>query len=324
MYQLSCKLGQRASKTDLFCVQIRYTQYTTTATTGPLSNFTDPVPLHFVHHRSPRADAIPLLFIHGWPGSFQEVGTIISNLTHPSSAADPAFHVVAPSLPGYGFSPAPIHTGLNILEIGRAFNNLMAQLGYAKYVILGGDLGAFVLRQMAGHYPESVMSVLSNFWVVAPNATDLERYAAGMTTAAENATIEVQHEYDALKSGYRFIMQTWPLQVMIGLTDSPLGNAMFNYNLMALAVDKYFWTPAEIITWSMMYYIPGPYGAASLYKESFEEGLFTATSNGNAFPFVAQPVAVSLFPKDTIGYDTVSCGSSIFFRTYMSISSSDS
>ena len=181
----------------------------------------------------------------------------------------------------------------------------MSQLDYSRYVVLGGDLGAFVLRQMAGNYPDSVVSVLSNFWVVAPNATDLARYAAGTTTAAENATIEVQQQYDAYRSGYRFMMQTWPLQAMIGLTDSPLGNAMFNYNLMALAVDNYVWTPEEIITWSMMYYIQGPYGAARLYKESFAEGLFTATSNGNAFPFVTQPVAISLFPKDTIGYDTV-------------------
>lgn len=292
--------------TDFLTANFRYKQFTTTVTTGPLSNFTDPVQLHFVHHRSPRADAIPLLFIHGWPGSFLEVGTIISNLTHPASPTDPAFHVVAPSLPGYGFSPAPSSPGLNILEIGRAFNSLMAQLSYPRYVVVGGDLGAFILRQMAGNYPDNVISVLSNFWIVVANTTDLARYGAGTTSAEENVTIQVQQNYDQHRSGYRFMMQTIPLQVMIGLTDSPLGNAMFNYNLMFAAVDRYVWTPAEIITWSMMYYIQGPYGAARLYKEAFAEGLFTAFSNGNAYPFVTQPVAVSLFPKDTKGFATVS------------------
>lgn len=278
----------------------------TTVTTGSPSNFSDPVPLHFVHQVSPRADAIPLLFIHGWPGTFLEVGPIISNLTHSPSDAYPAFHVVAPSLPSFGFSPAPVIPGLNILEIGRAFNSLMLQLDYPKYVILGGDLGAFTLREMAGSFPDNVISVLSNFWVVAPNATDLERYATGKTTAEENATIAVLQTYDQYRSGYRFIMQTWPLQAMIAMMDSPLGNAMFNYNLMHGAVDNYVWTPEEIITWSMMYYIPGPYGAARLYKECFEEGLFTATSDGKDFPFVTQPVAISQLPKDTKGCGTVS------------------
>jgi pimeloyl-ACP methyl ester carboxylesterase len=90
------------------------------------------VPLHFVHHRSHRNDAIPLLFIHGWPGSFLEVSNIIGNLTNPPNASLPAFHVVAPSIPGFGFSPTPQKPGFGPVETSHAFNELMCQLGYSK------------------------------------------------------------------------------------------------------------------------------------------------------------------------------------------------
>lgn len=94
----------------------KFKQFTTVVHAG--SNYTYPIPLHFVHHRSSRPDATPLLFIHGWPGSFLEVGKIIDELVTPSNSSLPAFHVVAPSLPGFGFSPAPMHAGLGLREAG--------------------------------------------------------------------------------------------------------------------------------------------------------------------------------------------------------------
>ena len=127
------------------------------------------VPLHFVHHRSPREDAIPLLFIHGWPGSFLEVSNIIGNLTHPPNASVPAFHVVAPSIPGFGFLPAPQHPIFGPVEALHALNELMGQLGYTKYVIQGGDLGGVIgviLRYQAQLFPQRVVSALSNFWII--------------------------------------------------------------------------------------------------------------------------------------------------------------
>lgn len=123
------------------------TQFTTTVYAG--ANYTDPMPLHFVHHKSSRPDAIPLLSIHGWPGSFLEVTKIINDLTSPPNASVPAFHVMAPSLPGYGFSPAPKEPGLGPREAGQAFNYLMTkQHNYPKYVVQGGDFGGFALRYM--------------------------------------------------------------------------------------------------------------------------------------------------------------------------------
>lgn len=229
------------------------------------------MPLHFVHHRSNRADAIPLLFIHGWPGSFQEVGNILNGLTDPPDASLPAFHVVAPSIPGFGFSPAPRKPGFGPREAGNAFNSLMLQLNYTRYVIQGGDFGGVILRFMAADHPSSVVSVLDNFWLISPNATDLSRYQQGLTTADENTTIFSLNTYDTQLSGYRLIQQTLPLQLAVGMTDSPIGFAMWIYTLMFFAVDHYVWTPKEIITWSMLYYIQGPYGGMRFYKESFRE-----------------------------------------------------
>lgn len=249
----------------------KYTQFSTTVFAG--ANYTAPIPLHFVHHLSSRADAIPLLFIHGWPGSFLEVGKIIDDLTSPPNASIPAFHVVAPSLPGYGFSPAPTEPGLGLREAGQAFNNLMTkQLNYSKYVIQGGDFGGFTLRYMAGDFPETVVSGLSNFFPVPPNDTDIARYKAGETTPEENYNIIGLTEFETNYAGYRNIQQTRPLQLAIGMTDSPVGLAGWIYDFMYNHVDAYPWTPAEIITWTMMYYIQGPYGGFAMYKELAKVG----------------------------------------------------
>jgi hypothetical protein len=231
------------------------------------TNFTAPIPLHFVHHISPRADAIPLLFLHGYPGSFLEVGTIINDLTHPSSPSSPAFHVVAPSIPGFGFSPAPTVPGLNLQVAGAAYNSLMLQLNYTKYVIQGGDLGAITSHFIAGDFPDNVVSVHSNFWLSFPNATDIARFENGTTTKDENTTITNLKAFAHGLSGFTHIQETMPLELAIALGDSPVGYAMWIYTLMFFGVDGYQWQPEEIITWSMMHFIQGPFSAIRMYKE---------------------------------------------------------
>ncbi|KAM3083548.1 hypothetical protein ACMFMG_004197 [Clarireedia jacksonii] len=268
-------------------------QFTTTVYAD--GNYTHPIPLHFVHHVSNRSDAIPLLFIHGWPGSFLEVSKMIDDLTNPPNSSVPAFHVVAPSLPGYGFSPAPEYPGLGLRESGEAFNNLMTkQLGYPQYVIQGGDFGGFTLRYMAGQFPNTVISSLSNFSPIPPNATDLERYAAGETTAEENAYIESLQLFNSMYAGYRDIQQTRPLQLAVAMTDSPVGFAAWIYDFMFNHVDSYWWTPEEIITWSMMYYIQGPYAGMRMYEEIAKVG----TWQNEGFLYVNNPTGVASFPKD--------------------------
>ena len=200
-----------------------------------------------------------------------EVNNILDGLLSPPNASAPAFHVVAPSIPGFAFSPAPQKPGWGARESGYAFHALMEQLGYTRYVIQGGDFGGLILRYMAGDNPTAVVSVLDNFWDIPPNATDLQRYSQGLTTADENTTIETINAFYTENSGYRLIQETKPLQLAIGMTDSPVGFAMWIFNLMFNSVDHYVWTPQEIITWSMMYYIQGPYGGMRFYKEVLRE-----------------------------------------------------
>jgi len=243
-----------------------FTQFTTSVFANG-SNYTDPIPLHFVHHRSPRPDAIPLIFLHGWPGSFLEVGPIIQDLTNPDSDSVPAFHVVAPSIPGFGFSPAPTSSGFNFKVAGNAYNELMLQLNYTKYVVQGGDLGAITSHFLAGDFPDNVVSIHSNFWLVAPNATDIERFQNGTTSKDENTTISGLSSFENTLSGFTHIQEAMPLQAAIALGDSPVGYAMWIYVLMHFGIDQYDWSAEEIITWSMMHYIQGPYGAMRIYKE---------------------------------------------------------
>ena len=249
----------------------RFTQFTTTVTAQPGSNYSEPLPLHFVHHRSNRSDAIPLLFIHGWPGSFLEVENIIDGLVNPPNASLPAFHVVAPSIPGFGFSPAPTVPGFGSKAAAEAFNDLMVnQLNYTHFVVQGGDYGGIILRFLAGNHPESVVSALANFWFAPPNSTDMQRYYAKETTYDETYIIQELQTYQNFTSAYQFVQKNQPLQLAYGMTDSPVGFTMWIYDLMHTAAGPYYyWTPSELITWAMMYWIQGPEAGFRFYKENY-------------------------------------------------------
>ena len=147
----------------------------------------------------------------------------------------------------------------------------MQQLNYTRYVVQGGDFGGIILRYIAASYPENVISALANFYIVPPNATDRERYQLGETDAEENLSIEEFDFYLNKFQGYRIIQSNRPLTLAIGMTDSPVGNAMWIYDLMQQAVDFHVWTPEEIITWTMMYQIQGPYGGFRWYLEAENE-----------------------------------------------------
>ncbi|RYO82455.1 hypothetical protein DL766_007954 [Monosporascus sp. MC13-8B] len=201
----------------------RFLQFTTTVDISAHSGYKESVPLHFVHHRSPREDAIPLLFIHGWPGSFIEIGPTICSLTHPPNSSFPAFHVVAPSIPGFAFSPAPTKPGYGYIEAAHTFNELMLQLGYGRYVIQGGDAGGIIMRYQASLYPSSVVSGLNNFWVTSSSERDLERYRSGETSEDETVVIELLESFVTQHFGYGQIQQTRPLRLAYALTDSPVG-----------------------------------------------------------------------------------------------------
>ncbi|KAL9640024.1 MAG: hypothetical protein Q9164_000559 [Protoblastenia rupestris] len=286
---------------DWYAVQERlnteYKHFATTVTL-PNSNYTDPVALHFVHHRSKHENAIPLLFMHGTPGNFMEVGALLEPLTDPDPG-QPAFHVVAPSMPGYGFSPAPKIPGMDPTTVAAAMNEMMKQLGYTKYVIQAGDWGGIVLRYTAGLHPGNVVSALANFFIVAPNATDQARFDANRTTPDETTYMKGVKNYEEQNSGYRLLMSGTPLQAVIGMTDSPLGNLAFEWTMMKwLSAQDWTWTLEEIITWSMMYWIPGPYASMRHYREMALRGVHAGTTLGNVYPFIDVPVGLSEWPGD--------------------------
>ncbi|KAL7935542.1 Alpha/Beta hydrolase protein [Trichoderma chlorosporum] len=287
-------------------INSQLTQFTTIVQTSN-TKYTEPVPLHFVHHRSPRPDAIPLLFVHGWPGSFLEVADIIQLLTHPSDDSTPAFHVVAPSIPGYGFSPSPRAPGFGYRQAGAAFNALMQQhLGYKHYVAQGGDAGDFIIRFAAVDFPDAVVALHSNFWVVPPTPDDRTKLKEGNSTPEEIDIIRRLDGFSGQRWAYGHLHQTRPLRLAHAMTDSPVGLAMWIYDVLVSCVEKEnvakIWTPDRVITWTMMHWIPGPYAAFSLYKHGAADGAISVSGIEN-LPYVHQPVAISQFPHD-IWYHT--------------------
>lgn len=185
----------------------------------------DDLTLHTIHQRSKNPDAIPLLLVHGWPGSIAEFYKIIGPLSDPESHggdAKDSYHVIAPSLPGFGFSEAPRTSGFSPERIALTLAELMKQLGYDRYAIAGGDWGAVINSHHANHFPERLIGLHSNMLLAAPpsDANLRER-----VTPAEAALREARVEYMAGEIAYQQIQGTKPQSMGYGLNDSPAGLA---------------------------------------------------------------------------------------------------
>ena len=253
----------------------------------------DGLDFHFLHVRSPREDALPLVLTHGWPGSIVEFRKVIRPLTDPASyGGDPvdAFHVVCPSLPGYGFSGKPQQAGWGIERIADAWDQLMTRLGYPRYGAQGGDWGAGVTAGLGIRHPNHVVGIHLNMVTAPPDPATMDAL-----TAQERASLESLEYYRRWDSGYSKQQSTRPQSVGYGLVDSPAA-------LCAWIVEKYWsWTdcdgdPANALTRDemldniMMYWLPAA-GASSarLYWESF----------GQPRPGAVQvPVGCSIFPRE--------------------------
>ena len=159
----------------------------------------DGVDIHFIHVRSPHENALPLIMTHGWPGSVMEMIDSVGPLTDPTAhggSAEDAFHLVLPSLPGYGFSGEPAEVGWDLVRTARAWAELMRRLGYTRYVAQGGDVGAGVTDAMGRQAPEGLVGIHTNLLVPAlsgamPTDTDEERAAAARSppsSSPETAT----------------------------------------------------------------------------------------------------------------------------------------
>jgi pimeloyl-ACP methyl ester carboxylesterase len=254
----------------------------------------DGLGIHFLHVRSPHADAVPLIMTHGWPGSIVEFHKVIGPLTDPTAhggdAAD-AFHVVCPSLPGYGFSDKPTATGWNVERIGRAWAELMPRLGYERYAAQGGDWGSMVTSSIGVHDAEHLIGIHLNMPLAVPAPSD-------PPTEREQQALDAFTRYTTQEAGYSTQQSTRPQTLGYALVDSPTGQA-------AWILEKFWaWTdcdghPENVLTRDelldnvMLYWLPGT-GASSarLYWESF--------SNVDLFSPITVPVGCSIFPKEIL------------------------
>ncbi len=233
----------------------------------------DGLDIHFLHVRSPHENALPIVLTHGWPGSVVEFLGVIERLTQPEKYggnAEDAFHVIAPSLPGFGFSGKPAETGWGIEKIAAAWATLVSRLGYDHWVAQGGDWGSAVTAEIGRQAPEGCRAIHVNMVSVRPVPEDFESDDPDMKKAL--AGLKFYADWD---SGYSKQQSTRPQTVGYGLVDSPVGLAGWIYEKM------YAWTDNDgspldalrmdaILDNLMLYWLPATgASAARLYWESF-------------------------------------------------------
>ncbi|KAF9529180.1 epoxide hydrolase domain-containing protein [Crepidotus variabilis] len=261
------------------------------------------IQLHFVHHRSEREDAVPLLFPHGWPGNFTEVETLL-RLTTPEDPKQPAFHIIAPSIPGFVFSSSPKSPDFNVGHMGEVYHKLMLKLGYPKYIAQGGDWGSMILRSMAQRHPESLIALHINMiFVNRPSIWQpvvLLKLILRMLTDIEKTRLGRLQDFMKKEAGYFSIQGTKPQSLSYGLMDSPLGMlAWIREKLEYLAEPGYVWDKELIITWTMLYLLSNSAWNARIYKSSGADTLPQLVLN-NPIP-ASVTFGASFFPYE-VGY----------------------
>ncbi|MBR0880511.1 pimeloyl-ACP methyl ester carboxylesterase [Bradyrhizobium japonicum] len=266
----------------------------------------DGVGIHFIHARSPHPNALPIVLTHGWPGSVAEFLDVIDRLTDPTrfgGRAEDAFHVVVPSIPGYGFSDKPTEPGWNPGRIARAWAALMHErLGYERWVAQGGDWGSAITHAMASQRPQGLLAAHVNLPLVVPKS------APEHPTKDEQRALENIEHYLNQMAGYADQMNTRPQTIGYALSDSPLALAMWMY-------EKFWeWTdnrglPEDALTRDQMlddislYWFTGT-GASSarLYWEgvgsTIRENSFFSNSRASSDP-IDLPMAATIFPGET-------------------------
>lgn len=263
--------------------------------------------IHLVHKRSSRANAIPLLFCHGWPGSFLEVAKVLPLLTEPEEG--PAFHVVAPSLPGYAFSQAPTKPGFGIRQYAEVVHKIMLELGYTQYVTQGGDWGSIITRSVGFSYaPEHCKGSHLNFALppVKPPtlfSTPLTWFMSLLTPPDQQERIALARaaEFEKTGCGYFFIQSTRPQTIGYALNDSPIALLAWIYEKLHDWTDSYPWTDDEVLTWISIYWHSraGPEASIRTYYEYVQQG----GGLRDVIPHrrhAALPLGVSRFPLEIL------------------------
>ncbi|GLY85639.1 epoxide hydrolase family protein [Actinoallomurus iriomotensis] len=275
----------------------RWPQFTTTI---------DGANIHFAHIRSPEPDATPLIITHGWPGSIVEFTEIAGPLTDPRAhGGDPsdAFHLVVPSIPGFGFSGPTRERGWELLRIAAAFGELMRRLGYHRYGAQGGDWGAAISRELGRTHPEQIIGVhLTLIPGTGASSEPTPEELAALDPAERARTLASwarMREWESERTGYAVVQSTRPQTLAYGLTDSPVGQ-------LAWIVEKFKeWTDSDerpedavdrdrLLTNVMLYWLTGTAGSSGrIYYERAHADYWGKPPE----PSTA-PTALALFPEE--------------------------
>jgi pimeloyl-ACP methyl ester carboxylesterase len=258
----------------------------------------DGLGFHFLHVRSPEPDALPIILTHGWPGSVLEFHKMIGPLTDPATHGGnrrDAFHVVLPSLPGFGFSDKPTEPGWGIPRIADAWITLMGRLGYDRWAAQGGDWGAAVTTAIGHKAPSGCVGIHLNFVMYQPTPDEI----AHATPQEQGMLSSIQRYQDKL-SGYAKLQGTRPQTIGYALADSPVGQASWIYALFQDISDsggdaESVFTYDEMLDNIMLYWLTNS-GASSarLYWEG------QSLMSGPPPPAIQMPTAISMFPKELV------------------------
>jgi len=271
----------------------------------------DGLDIHFLHVRSPHDDALPLVINHGWPGSIIEQLKIIDRLSDPTAHGGnggDAFHVVVPSMPGYGFSGKPTGTGWGPERMGRAWAELMQRLGYDRYVAQGGDWGAFVVDQMGLQAPAGLLAIHTNMPATVPSDVDKalqlgEPAPSGLSAEERRAYAQLERTFQQVE--YVKYMAARP-QTLYGIADSPVGLAawLLDHNdadaqpaaAVTAALDRHSsatgeLTRDEVFDNMTLYWLTNTGVSASRLYWEYRGGFFNAKG-------VTIPVAMTIFPSE--------------------------